>query len=92
MKLQEYSISIILSRNNFLVDIVKDKKLGRILKLDFIKGKAWKGFDMLIFNTWHWWLHRGRHQPYVTTAIYVIRSIYLKERLFINCSHLRIVK
>ncbi|KAF5460886.1 hypothetical protein F2P56_020722 [Juglans regia] len=62
--LQEYRISVALSRNGFLVDLVKEK-MGAVLKLDSINnGNAWRGYDMLIFNTWHWWLHTERKQPW----------------------------
>ncbi|KAK8589015.1 hypothetical protein V6N12_023424 [Hibiscus sabdariffa] len=61
--LPEYEVSLMLSRNAFLVDVVEEK-MGTVLKLDSIgNGESWKGYDFLIFNTWHWWLHKGRKQP-----------------------------
>ncbi|PSR95262.1 Protein trichome birefringence-like [Actinidia chinensis var. chinensis] len=51
-------------RDAFLVDITSEKT-GRVLKLDSLaSGTLWKGMDTLIFNSWHWWLHTGRKQPW----------------------------
>lgn len=63
---QAYKFSIMYSRNALLVDIDGNQNSGRTLKLDSVKnGEAlWKGVDTLIFNTWHWWSHTGRKQPY----------------------------
>ncbi|KAJ6693564.1 hypothetical protein OIU85_004347 [Salix viminalis] len=61
---EEYGVKILLYRTPYLVDLVNNKA-GRVLKLDSIRnGKAWLGMDMLIFNTWHWWTHTGRSQPW----------------------------
>ncbi|KAJ4726508.1 Trichome birefringence-like family [Melia azedarach] len=60
----KYNISVKIDRNSFLVDIVKEK-IGSVLKLDSIRsGDSWIGYDLLIFNTWHWWLHKGSKQPW----------------------------
>uniref|UniRef100_A0A5B7ANC4 Trichome birefringence-like C-terminal domain-containing protein n=1 Tax=Davidia involucrata TaxID=16924 RepID=A0A5B7ANC4_DAVIN len=57
-----YNASIMLFRDAFLVDITNENN-ERILKLDSIQSsKMWEGVDVLIFDTWHWWLHTGRKQ------------------------------
>ncbi|PQP93878.1 protein trichome birefringence-like 43 [Prunus yedoensis var. nudiflora] len=62
----EYNLKVLFSRNAFIVGIVASPA-GRVLKLDSIltqDEELWLGIDVLIFNTWHWWLHTGRKQPW----------------------------
>ncbi|KAL3754770.1 hypothetical protein ACJRO7_001951 [Eucalyptus globulus] len=59
-----YNVSIMLHRSAFLVDILTRKR-GRILDLNSINGgNLWKGMDVLVFNSWHWWTHRGSLQAW----------------------------
>ncbi|XP_074583744.1 protein trichome birefringence-like 38 [Curcuma longa] len=61
---QEYGVSIMLYHSTYLVDIVNET-IGRVLKLDSIQsGSAWTAAHVLIFNTWHWWTHKGTSQPW----------------------------
>ncbi|XP_057430348.1 protein trichome birefringence-like 38 [Lotus japonicus] len=59
---QDYGVTIQLYRTPYLVDIIREN-VGRVLTLDsIVAGNAWKGMDMLIFNSWHWWIHTGKSQ------------------------------
>lgn len=61
---QDYGVTILLYRTQFLVDVVQEKA-GRVLVLDSIKqANAWLGMDVLIFNSWHWWTHTDGIQPW----------------------------
>lgn len=62
---EDYGVSVMYYRTTYLVDIVVEP-IGRVLKLDTIDSgsSAWLGIDLLVFNTWHWWTHRGSSQPW----------------------------
>ena len=64
VRTQDYGVTLKLYRTQFLVDLDAEN-VGRVLKLDSIKqGKMWRGMDVLIFNSWHWWTHIDHIQPY----------------------------
>lgn len=64
-KWQKYDLSLFLFRAAFLVDLVTENE-RRVLKLNSISnGTQWKEMDVLIFDSWHWWLHTGRKQKLV---------------------------
>ncbi|KAL3837999.1 hypothetical protein ACJIZ3_022590 [Penstemon smallii] len=60
VKFEEYDVTILWNWSPFLVDIVQEPR-GRVLNLNSIEQgkKAWRGMDVLVFDTWHWWTFNG---------------------------------
>ncbi|CAD5188382.1 unnamed protein product [Musa acuminata subsp. malaccensis] len=62
---EDYNVTVMYYNSHYLVDIVKEN-IGRVLKLDSVQigGSIWLTADVLIFNTWHWWLSTGSRQEW----------------------------
>lgn len=77
-KFLEYELVLSFHRAPYLVDIdvVQGK---RVLMLDDIaeNAQAWRGADVLSFNSGHWWTHTGALQGYVTYTSYRAESSFL---------------
>ncbi|PHU30498.1 Protein trichome birefringence-like 38 [Capsicum chinense] len=62
---EDYGVEVILFHSNYLVDIEVQPNIGRVLKLNSMKnGRIWKEADVLIFNTWLWYLRANSKQPW----------------------------
>lgn len=60
-------MTLYLYRTPYIVDVSKES-VGRVLNLGAMEGggEAWKDMDVLVFNSWHWWVHEGvQAQGYV---------------------------
>nr|GMD20293.1 protein trichome birefringence-like 41 [Ipomoea batatas] len=61
---QDYDVEVILFHSEFLVDIEKEG-IGRVVKMNSVKnGEIWKQINVLIFNSWLWWLRMPPKQPW----------------------------
>ncbi|KAG0465437.1 hypothetical protein HPP92_019601 [Vanilla planifolia] len=64
VRFEDFNLTVSYYLSHFLVDVVSTK-IGRVLKLDSLRGgKAWLTADVLIFNTWHWWPRTGLAQSW----------------------------
>lgn len=78
--LQDSGVSVSFYRAPYLVDI--DVVQGRrILMLNEITGnaEAWRGADVLCFNSGHWWTHKGALQGCNSCLIFVLVCCDLVE-------------
>ncbi|CAL9105773.1 unnamed protein product [Musa textilis] len=62
---EDYNVTVMYYKSHYLVDIVNEN-IGRVLKLDSVQigGSIWLTADVLVFNTWHWWLSTGSRQEW----------------------------
>ncbi|CAI9757253.1 unnamed protein product [Fraxinus pennsylvanica] len=66
-KAKDYNISVEFYWSPFLVQLHSNKETTtRVLRVDKLDGSSrqWQGADIMVFNTGHWWVHRGKFKAW----------------------------
>ncbi|XP_010277751.1 PREDICTED: protein trichome birefringence-like 36 [Nelumbo nucifera] len=65
-KAMDYDCTLEFYWSPFLVQLDQTRSRKRILKLHTISASAqsWRGADIMVFNTGHWWVHGGKLQAW----------------------------
>ncbi|XP_068653837.1 xylan O-acetyltransferase 5-like [Aristolochia californica] len=63
---EDYNCSVEFFWSPFLVQLEESTGKGRVLRLDTMSASAqsWRAADLMVFNSAHWWLHRGKLQAW----------------------------
>lgn len=66
--LQDYNFTVEFYWSPFLIQFDRNHKSGKkVIVLDKLSPNSdgWRGADIMVFNSGHWWAHTGKFKSYV---------------------------